>query len=124
MNDEDFDGWFDDIAEANDSGNLRPLIERLLSNEAMPRKARVWLADLLARHQLKRRKGGQANPVWDPSDAEVSLRKAEREYERLLREGVSKTDAIKQAAELYGLKPSTLQLHIDGRLGASNRKPL
>ena len=125
MDDDKHDAdWLDAIAIADEGGPLAPLIDQLRSKAPMSRQARGWLADLLERHQkLRKKPGGQANPIWDPSDAEVRLSWAESVYERLCKDGLSHDAAIKEAIKLIPSgKVKILQNYMDGRRGASNRQ--
>jgi len=121
--------WLEDIQEAEAAGHLAspiakihlaPLIERLRS-EVPSKRACEWLADLLERRLLRRPAGGQANPIWDPPDAEVTVRWAEWEYYRLRRAGLNHDAALKQAASPFQLTAKILQTSLDGRRGSSRR---
>ena len=55
--------WSDAIAVADRSGDLAPLIALLRSEIPLGAMPRELVADLLSRHELKRKSGGQRRPA-------------------------------------------------------------
>jgi hypothetical protein len=72
--------WLLAVIAADRSGDLGPLIARLRSAPPSQRASEL-IADLLARHQLKKPPGGRARAVYEPlTDDEVNLLVAAKQY--------------------------------------------
>jgi hypothetical protein len=95
--------WLVAVAAADRSGDLAPLIARLRSDAPLSENARELVADLLARHQLKKRQGGRARPAYEgASDEQVRVIAAAQDYdERGRRPGESEDDALERLAREY-----------------------
>jgi hypothetical protein len=59
--------WFQAVSDAQKSGDLAPIIKLLRLENEMPRTAREMLAELLERHHLKKKRGGQRTPMFNLS---------------------------------------------------------
>ena len=67
------EAWITALEAIDRKGDKEPLLNFLKSNRELSRDARIYLADLLARYQLKKKRGGQTKPAYDRSEAEEML---------------------------------------------------
>jgi hypothetical protein len=97
------------------TGDLEPLVARLRSGP-LSDEARELVADLLSRHQLKRKPGGRARPAYeDPSDDQINVMAAADDYhERGRKRGESRDKAIARLAREYGCAEYQLRNYLDG----------
>jgi uncharacterized protein YoaH (UPF0181 family) len=107
--------WVDAIEAIDLSGDKKPLLELLTSGQSPPEAARLLLADLLTRYQLKRRRGRQQVPVYKFTKQTVALQKAKEHYGKLLKTGVSRNEALKRVAKESRVSKRTTQNYIDGK---------
>jgi hypothetical protein len=116
--------WLRAIARIDESGDKAALIALLKSDEPLPPVARQWIADLLSRYELKRkRRGRPRTPNYDRSDAEALLLLAMQRYRGLREEGLGQSEAIEQAAQSYSLSPDVVRNAVEGRRGSSRKRP-
>lgn len=98
--------WREAIARA-DAGDTAPLIELFRSDEILGPETRGLLADLLARHNLKKLKGGQQTPAYRVPPAEAHLRMQAAGVRYWRKKGLSVEEAIR--AELREEKRGQLE---------------
>ena len=108
---------FEAIDNRRDKG---PLLRLLKSDCDLPRNARVCLADLLARHQLKKNRGGQSVPAYDRSDVEAMLELAIMDV-RARESGISIKDALEQVSKSRGIPHELLASAYRGNRGSTRR---
>jgi len=78
----------------------------LESGKAPSKDTLVFIADLLNRYQLKRKRGAQAMPAYRRSDAEVALLYALDEVRELLGSGKGTQavfDAVEKVSDARGI---------------------
>jgi hypothetical protein len=102
--------WREAIARA-DAGDTAPLIELFRSEEILGPETRDLLANLLARHNLRKLKGGQQTPAYRVPPAEAHLRMQAAGVRYWRKKGLSVEDAIR--AELREEKREQLEHRLD-----------
>jgi hypothetical protein len=91
--------WIEAIEAIDKLGDNALLLNLLKSDRELPHFARECLADLIERHQLVRLPNRPRTPIYDRTEAELSLLLA-REYYRAYRaKGMSHEAALTQAAK-------------------------
>lgn len=92
--------WLLAVIAADKSGDLAPLIDAFLGGRRVSRFARELIADFLQRHQVKKRRGGRARPIYELlSDDQVDVITAAMTYRTEgRRKGEKRDDAIKRLA--------------------------
>ncbi len=140
--------WVAALQEA-DKGNLEPLIALFLSQQDLGPKDRMFIADLLDRHNLKKKPGRQAIPAYRTSKSEAILSYQKHRY-KAHRDDRKPVDKAVEAAlidykrlewewerENSGPPPTDEELaesitddeynrlenYVQGRRGSSRRKP-
>lgn len=109
-----------DIDVCDDKG---PLLALLRSQRELPHDARVCLADLLERHQLKKYRGNQRIPAYRDSPAEETMAVAVECVNDEHRRGMSLDEALAFVAEEFKIsEEETLRNARDGRRGSARRK--
>ena len=88
--------WQEAIEQA-DAGELNPLTDLIRSDCPLGPEARILFADLLERHTLGRRRGGQATPAYRMTPAEAQLEDGARLVAYHKRHGMKEEDAVRQA---------------------------
>jgi hypothetical protein len=96
--------WIEAFETIDKRGDKAPLLELLKSKSDLPRDVRWYLADLLARHQLKKKRGAQATPAYDRTDVEAVLIWAIDDVRGLVKRGMSVADALEKVVESRGYK--------------------
>jgi hypothetical protein len=104
------------------TGNLDQLAKLLRSGVPLSLQEGQMLADVFELCKLKRKTRGGQRKLFGMS-AEVQKALAERDV-RLLQKaiGMSRADAIEQAAQFYGKDVGTLANWVDGKTGARQRQ--
>ena len=113
--------WIAALAALDASGDKQPLV-RLLEAGQPPQEICVYLADLLKRHQLKRKRGNQATPLYDLSKKDQEISFAVIEMRRLHAGGLSFDDALEQASELHDISDNQLRDAYRGRRSSIRRR--
>ena len=109
------------ISEFDYSCDKAPLLKLLRSQDRdLTYPDRVWLADLLERHDLVKRKGRPPIPAYDRSPEAVKLEWAELDYRQNL-ETMSRAKAIEAAAKYADVDVETFIRHLEGRHGPTGR---
>lgn len=122
LNDEEHDALWLPAFEAADFADLRPLIALLLSDYALLPAQRRQFADLLDRHQLKKRsRGKQSPPIYDCTRRERQLLLGRMRYRKLRIGGMSAEDAVRQSALAVGVEEKPLSDFVNGRGWAARR---
>lgn len=100
-----------DAVEKGDAGDLAALVALLRSEAEFGPDARDLVADLLSRHKLAKRKGGQPNKAYHNTLKEGRLRIAVKLVEYYRAKGLTAEAAI--AAALRDNKRDTLEMEGD-----------
>jgi hypothetical protein len=120
----DAEPWVVATKTLDHCGDKKPLLELLKSERAMPRAARLVLADLLGRYQLKPRPGRPAIPVYTLAKQHVALKIARAHYDELRRDGMKREEALERAAnEGIGgpVVKQTLEDYLKGKIAGYRR---
>ena len=99
--------WIEALWEIDRRGDKQTLLKLLRSKERMPHAARFYVADLIERYQLKRKRGGAAHqtPAYDRSPQEAKLLRAIASARQQINdEGAAPDEALKLAAKVWGVK--------------------
>lgn len=99
-----FDEWLkalEDIDQRNDVTQLVTLLRQV--NFPIPDDARIHLADLLSRYQLKRKRGAQKTPSYERTETDIALDEADFEVRTLISQGIRVKDALARVSELSGI---------------------
>jgi hypothetical protein len=104
--------WVDAIEAIDLRGDKKPLLALLKSQ---PGAAGLLLADLLTRHQLKRKRGRQQVPIYKFTEQTIALQKAKEQYNKLLKTGVSRNEALERVANKSPVSKRTIENYIDGK---------
>jgi hypothetical protein len=100
---DEFDPWVAALEAIDKRKDKGPLLALLKSDHDLPHAARVYLADLLDRYQLKRKKGGQSVAVYDRTDADRIFELANARANELIECGLTTEDACNKAAKDFGI---------------------
>jgi hypothetical protein len=96
--------------------------------ETLPRRRpwsfqqRMQLAELLAHHPLKKKRGRQADPIYQKSEIDARLDLAAAEVRAYQQAGSRHPELIRRVAELHGLDERALQTELSGKRGSTSRK--
>jgi hypothetical protein len=99
---DEFDHWVAALEAIDKRNDKEPLLALLKSECELPHAARIYLADLLSRYQLKKKRGGQSTPAYDRSLAEVALMLDVEAVRNLTKNGMSIKDALAKVAKPRG----------------------
>jgi hypothetical protein len=113
--------WIDALWAIDHNGDKAPLIELLKSNKPVPEDAMFLVGDLLARYQLIRPPGGLTTPAYDRSRTEMWLIWAAASVRKHIKDGMTPDEAIKLAADTYGVTEGTLRVYLAGKYGSAQR---
>jgi hypothetical protein len=119
LDDPSLNDWlmaFDDVDKGRGNGRLLDLLK---SEHDLPHQARFYLADLLERHQLKKKRGAQSVPAYDRTYAEQRLIIA-REDVRSRESRESVETALERVSKSHGIPPEVLADAYHGRRGSSS----
>jgi hypothetical protein len=119
LEDED---WLLALACIDETGDKAPLVALLKSDVPLPSIPREWIADLLDRYELSRKRGKPRVPIYDRSESETALIKAKRCYAEARQDGLGQEAAVKWAAKQWGLPVATVRNAVQGRRGSSRRR--
>jgi hypothetical protein len=112
-------GTFEAIDQRCDHG---PLIALLRSPCELSSAARGYLADLLQRHQLRKKRGAPATAAYDVTDADVTLLWASQEVRKLVQDGRSIDEAVEQIGAERGIPFEILKSAYRGSRASTYRK--
>jgi hypothetical protein len=84
-------------------GGSGPLLALLKSDSELPYAARVYLADLLDRYQLKKKRGGQSTAAYDRSPVDRILEAANARANELIESGMTTEGAFEKAAKEFSI---------------------
>ena len=116
------DPWITALEAIDKRGDKGPLLALLKSEFDLPREARVYLADLLARHQLKKKGGGQTTPAYDRTEVEIVLSLAIDDVRELVRTRKRRVaEALEQTSRTRGIPPNILESAYKDRRGSTRR---
>jgi hypothetical protein len=104
------------LLDDSDGENKQPLIKILRQRGRMypaHRDVYFYVADVLDRYQLKRKRGGQKTPAYDRTDVERRLEMAKSE--------IANGKSLQQAAADWGLNPNALENFRLGKRGSTRR---
>ena len=108
--------WLNACEAIDQRGDKEPLIACLKdANLELSHDVRWYLADLLGRYQLKRKRGARAVPAYDFSHADVMFEMAKHamtEYNKSLEEG----------ANYAGIDVDQLRNYLEGKRGSSSQR--
>lgn len=122
-----------DAVEAADHGDTSSLVSLFRSSHFPGPEARNLIADLLARHGLKRKPGRQATPAYRMTEAEAKLHQAHAAYRYFKKRRKSHDDALVLAlqTDINGDTDESLSIDeqqiealdafVKGRRGSSRR---
>ena len=98
------DRWIDALEDIDRRGDKTALLALLRADSTMPREARCFLADLIDRYTLKKKRGRQRVPLYDKSHTEALLEMANEDVDDLM---ATKVISLRDAADIvrksYGL---------------------
>jgi hypothetical protein len=109
---------FDDVDKGRGNGRLLDLLK---SEHDLPHQARFYLADLLERHQLKKKRGAQSVPAYDRTDTEQRLIMAIEDVRRLRKSRVSVKTALDRVRKSHGIPREVLAAAYRGSRGSTRR---
>jgi hypothetical protein len=113
--------WIDALEHVDKRGDKGPLIALLKSQRALPRLARVYLADLIERYELRRPAHRPRTPAYVLSNAESRLTLAKEHVRAHRASGMSYKDAVAAAAKDWSIGENMLATFCAGRRGSSRR---
>jgi hypothetical protein len=114
--------WIEALEAIDVHGDKSRLLELLQSDMPLPHSSRRYLADLIARYELKRPRGGRATPAYDRSGSEAMLLLAKDAYhDERRRKGKTVEEAIAAVAQQFDLAPNVVRTAVEGRRGSSRR---
>ena len=115
------DHWIAALEAIDKRNDKEPLITLLKSETDLPHQARLHLAHLLARYQIKRKPGTQATPSYSRTEAQIALMVAADQVRNLVSTGINVESALDHVSNARGIPFDILKLHYSGRLGSTNR---
>ena len=119
LDDDGITDWIAAIEAYDQRADKNPLLALLDSERELPRKARVYLADLLKR-QLKK-KPGKKLAAYDRTDHMVVLLAAKDDVAKLVKSRVSVRDALERISEARQIPINVLAKVYAGRHGGISR---
>jgi hypothetical protein len=114
--------WLQAFEAIDKRGDQRALVA-LLQSHKLPDVAQDYLADLLQRHQLKKKRGAPATPSYDVTDADIMLLWASQDVRKLVRDGRSVDEAVEQISAERGIPFDILKSAYRGSRASTYRKP-
>ena len=102
-------------------GDKAPLLKLLRSAAELPPEGRAFLADLLERYELRKRKGKPRTPAYDRTLVEAMMLIGIQLVRHIRKYGVRTDDAVKLAATYLLIDPHKLGEAYAGKRGASRR---
>jgi len=114
------DPWITALEAIDKQGDKGPLMALLKSERDLPHDVRIYLADLLARHQLKKKRGAESVPAYDRTDAEAMLELAIKDV-RERESGISVKDALEKASKSRGIPHELLSSAYRGSRSSTRR---
>jgi hypothetical protein len=113
--------WCTALRAIDENGDKAPLLRLLRESRCeLTPDARHYLADLLDRYNLKRKRGKKATPAYNKSPVEEALWHAVKKV-RARAAGVSVEDAVAAAATEFSLRGSAVSRAYYRKRGGSNR---
>src|SRR5262245_33204258 len=124
LNDDYIRGWFRwrkaiDEAEAGDTSGI---IKLLSFGESIPSESQLLLADLLERHQLKKKRGAQSRPSYEFTPEERKLIRAAYLVRERQRAGAKLESAVDDVAHARNIDPQKLSNFMQGRGSRRSRR--
>jgi hypothetical protein len=113
--------WRKAIEEAED-GDTSRIIELLDCGEIIPPESQSLLADLLDRHRLTKKRGGQRRPSYERSPEETKLIKAAFLVRERQSEGAKFETALAEVARNRNIETVKLRNFIQGKGSRRSRR--
>jgi hypothetical protein len=113
--------WIDAIRDIDKDSDSRDLVGLLRSNYPMTDAARQYLADLINRRQLKRKKGRQKTPAYTESEVDQRVFLAEDAVEALVEGGDSVLTSLAKVSKDARITEGSLVNARAGKRGAARR---
>jgi hypothetical protein len=120
IDDRDF-RWLYALNELERHGNKAQLLKLLTSDAEMSPNVRRHLADLIDRHELKRRPGRQPAPSYDLPPEHVAILRGVALVRASVAGGMSVDDACARHAAEVGVPADTLATAYGGKHGTARR---
>jgi hypothetical protein len=113
--------WLRALDAVDRRGDKAPLLKLLRSEAELTPTVRHYLTDLLERHNLRRRRGGQQTPAYDRSLREGRICLALAEVREYVQSGMRVSDAVEEAAKRHRLSVEQVANAYNGRRGSTRR---
>lgn len=110
--------WIAAFEAFDTHGDKGPLLH-LLKSTGLLRD--FYLADLLERHQFKKKPGHQATPAYDTTDKELDLDLAKKAVREKVNNGSSVLKALEEESKARGIPLNALALAYKGSRGSTRR---
>lgn len=118
----EIDPWVSALEAIDKRRDKEPLIALLKSDRELSHEARAYLADLLDRYQLKKKRGGQSTAAYDRSPADRVLELGDaRANDYIERDGMTVERACNKAEKEFGIPDGFLIDFHTGKRGGSAR---
>jgi hypothetical protein len=118
----DLDPWVDALEAIDKRGDKKPLLDLLESDYDLPPRARIFLADLIERYQLKLPPHRPRTPAYDMTDADAMLTIALADVRKYQARGMSVDDAVAAVAKGWSIKHQNMLANFcAGKRGSSRR---
>jgi hypothetical protein len=115
--------WIDAFEAIDKNDDKTALMALLKSNHPLSKRARFYLANLLERHQLKKKQGARETPAYEQSETDVALAYAVGEMKDLIEnEKKSFVDALAQVSESRSIPDNTLDNAYKGKRRSTRRQ--
>jgi hypothetical protein len=107
--------WCNALEELDKKGNKDPLLSLLRSRNSLSHNVRLHIADLLERHDLKKKRGRPRDPSYKMSDAEWTALHVSDQVRNLIKGGMTAKDAKAKVAEENNMSENTVANAYEGR---------
>jgi hypothetical protein len=115
--------WALAVEAIDQRGDKSPLMKLLRSADPLPPEGRAFIADLLDRHELKKKTLGRPRlPIYDRSLIEAVLLIGIQRIQEYREKGMDIENAVHFAAKEFALEPKKLLDAYIGKRGASRRR--
>jgi hypothetical protein len=119
--DTEIEAWVTALDDLDNRGDKLPLLNLLRSGTVPSQQALAYLADMLERYQLKKRRGGQSTPAYNRTRADSKLALAINDVRRLVKRGTSVKDALEKVSKSERIPLEVLASAHSGRRSSTRR---
>jgi hypothetical protein len=113
--------WVNALEELDKNGDKSYLLSLLRSTNSLSHSVRLHIADLIERHDLRKKRGRPRDPSYKMSDAECTALHVSDQVRNLIKGGMTAKDAKAKVAEENNMSENTVANAYEGRRGSTRR---